>query len=114
MNSVTAGGKTRTLSHHIIDNPHLGITKEEVAYVLDNWTLRGIFTDQDNRQSRVYYAFVPALKKVVRVAVSMDDTMVNTAFADSQATKQFARGNWGYFSSKLQEMETRDVTESSL
>ena len=91
MNSITAGDKTRVLSRHMIDNPHRGVTKAEVAYVLDNWALRGVFTDRDGRQSRV-----------------------NTAFADTQATRQFARGNWSYFPHRLQEMETRDVAESSL
>ena len=85
---ITAGGRTRTVSQHMRNEPHLGVTTRQVEYVLENWVVRGTNTDPHGRQSWIYLAVVPRLGKMVRVAVSIDDETVITAFPDGSATSK--------------------------
>ncbi len=105
--TITAGGKRRYISFHRKTNPHVEVSNQDIAYVLDNWRIRGVATDEQNRQSMAHYAFVPGQGKVVRVAVSMDGKRFITAFIDSDATKYWHQGTQAYFSGKIANMEVR-------
>lgn len=108
--TVVGGGKVRRISQHMLgdlqNNRHSEITRERVAYVLDNWVVRGVYTNPQG-DSRVHYAFVPDLGKVVRVAVSMDDKEIITAFPDTRATKKWQKGELTFFANKLAKLEVR-------
>ena len=111
--TIVAGSKERTLSDHAIQTRRPGITNARIAFVIDNWQLQGIYSDpQTGRDSRVYLAFVPGIDRVVRVAVSMDQTRILSAFPDRNATRNLARGNRDYFADKYRDLEERDDTES--
>ncbi len=111
--TIFAGGKERTLSNHAIQTRRSGITDTRIAFVIDNWQLRGIYSDpQTGRDSRVYLAFVPGVARVVRVALSTDGRRILSAFPDRNATRNLARGNRGYFADKYRDLEERDDTES--
>ena len=88
---------------------HLGITSDRVAYVLDHWIVRGIRTERDGSQSRAYLAFVPGLAGLVRVAVSMDDELIITAFQDRTATNHWNKGNSDYFIRNYEGLEERNA-----
>ena len=111
--TVVAGGKRRRLTQHMLDHlrgsKRKEITRERVAYVLDNWVVRGVYTNPQGL-SRVHYAFVPDLGNVVRVAVSLDGTKIITAFKHSQARAKLLEGDFAYFANqlKLSDMEVRN------
>ena len=105
--TITAGGRTRELAWHAIDKPHSGITAAIMEHVLDNWVIRGIRTDALGRQSMCYLALAPQLGKMVRVAVSMDDNCIITAFPDDAATRHWNQGNLSYFVRHYQDLEER-------
>ena len=88
---------------------HAGITIERIEHVLENWMICGTHTDEEEEQSIVYLAFVPArgLRNMVRVAVSMDDKVVITAFADRKAATNWNHGRFGYFSERYRDLEMR-------
>ena len=89
------------------------MTNARIAYVIDNWQLRGIHPDpQTGQNSRVYFAFVPSIARVVRVAVSMDESRILSAFPDRNATRNLARGNLAYFADRYRNLEERDDAES--
>ena len=83
------------------------ITAERVEYILENWVVRGIHTAIDGTQSWVYFATPPDLGKMVRVAVSIDDERIATAFPDTQANNHWSRGNISYFGRKYRNVEVR-------
>ena len=107
--TITAAGKVRTVSQHMRDFPHSGITAERVEHVLDHWLVRGIRTELDGSQSWCYLAFVYGMDEMVRVAVSMDDETIITAFRDRTATRHWNRGNQDYFIRNYQNLEERDA-----
>lgn len=110
--TIVAGGKVRRISQHMLgdlqNNRHSEITRERVVYVLDNWVVRGVYTNPQG-DSRVHYAFVPDLGNVVRVAVSMDDKEIITAFQNSRARQSLFAGDFAYFTNqmKLRDLEVR-------
>ena len=104
---ITAGGLTRTDTHHLQNDPRPGITARRVQYVLDNWLIRGIYTDSRGTRSWGYLAFVTGLDKMVKVAVSLDDERVVTAFLDRTATGHWNRGNRDYFETHYENLEIR-------
>ena len=106
--TITAGGKRRYISFHRKTNPHAEVSNQDIAYVLDNWTLKGIYTNRDGSDTINYLAFVPTLGKVVCVGVSLDDKLITTAFADRGATRNLNRGNPDYFANRLKDLEVRD------
>ena len=108
--TITAGGRTRAVSHHMRNSTHIGITAERVRYVLENWVIRGIKTDADGRQSLCYWASVPELEKMVRVAVSIDDTAIITAFRDTPATHKWRNSDLSYFERRFRHLEVRDAS----
>ena len=109
-----SGGRIRSVSRHMIDDPHPGVTREVVAEVLDNWTVKGIRTDPAGRQSWSYLAHVQGLGALVRVVVSMDDATIVSAFRDKGATQAWKRGDRSYFERRYQGMEVRDEYQGHL
>ena len=106
---ITSGERTRTLSRHLIEQTHSGITADRIEHVLSSWALRGIRTDSHGLSSLVYLAFVPGLNNMVRVAVTLDDEMIITAFQDAGATRNWLRGNRSYFARQYRDLEERDA-----
>jgi hypothetical protein len=106
---TTAGGRKRRISRHIINNPHPEVDRRDMAYALSRWKLRGLRTDPSGRLSWNYYALVPRLNHVVRVVISLDDTMVVTAFLDQTADGHWKNGNLAYFANRLQLMQERGL-----
>ena len=101
-------------TQHMTDNPHPGITKKMVAHVLDNWNLRGVRTEANGSQSRIYPGFVPRIKNMVRVVASWDDERIISDFQDRNATKQWHEGNRAYFNRYTDLEERDDESESGL
>ena len=108
--TITAEGRTWAVSRHARDDTHIGITEEVIEFVLENWVIRGIKTDADGRQSLCYWAFVFGLEKMVRVAVSMDDSLIVTSFPDQSATRNWNRGDRIYFVRNFRNLEERDAS----
>ena len=106
--TLNAGGRTRTIAQYMLSSPHTGMTRKVVAKVLDDWFVRGIYIDRTGRRSWNYLAYVPELKRVVRVAVSMDDSAIVNAFPDRNATMAWRRGKRAYFEGRFQNLEVRD------
>ncbi len=93
---------------HAIDKMlERGITEVQVAYVLDNWQLRGIDNTPGREPSHVYFAYIPEHTKIMKVAISLDDERIVTTHLDARATKDFQRGTRNYFV-KYQGLEERD------
>ncbi len=111
---ISADGRERTLSRHMLIRPHQGITPRQVEHVLDHWVIRGIKTDQDGTQSRIYLGFVPGEQIMRRVVVSMDNNTIVTAFHDRNATRNWNRGNRDYFADRYTELEERNGTAGPL
>ena len=105
--TITAGGRTRVLVGHALEGKH-GIMDWQIAYVLENWALRGIHTASDGTQSWNYMAYVAQIGKIVIVAVSMDDDKIVTAFASTKMTRRWMRGDRNYFVRYYQRFEERD------
>jgi hypothetical protein len=110
---TTSDGKPRIVSLHLRDSEREEVTYQRLVYVLDNWVVRGVFTDRDGEQSMCYYAFVPDLNHTLRVSVSLDDTKIVNGFVDGQATRKFAEGDWSYFELRLERMEVNAPAEES-
>ena len=106
---MTAGGRTRQLTLHAIDKMReRGITEVQVAYVLDNWQLRGIDNSPGREPTHVYFAFVSEINRAIKVAVSIDDAKIVTVHLDRAATRNFRSGTRRYFVRKYQDLEERD------
>ena len=84
------------------------IAEADVAYVLNNWQLRGVDITLDREPSYVYFAYIPEHAKVLKVAVSIDDERIVTTHFDTRATKDLRRGTRNYFLRKYHDLEERD------
>ena len=110
-NSVTAGGRTLHLTAHADrQREERRITKAQIEHVLNNWILRGVHTEADDRQSIVHFAYVPVHAKLIRVAVSMDGERITTVLPDRTATRNWNNMNTDYFN-RYQNLEERDASE---
>lgn len=106
--TITAGGITRAVSGHMRGMPHPGITAERVRHALENWILRGVRIDVLGDESMCYIGPAPGLREMLRVAVSMDDERIITAFSDQGATRALRRGDDDYFDLEYEDWEKRD------
>ena len=102
--SITAGGKARTTTQHLRNSARPEVTAPRIERVLDGWIMRGI-QEIGGRESMNYMAFVPGIKDLFRVAVSMDDQRIITAFVDRTATRNWNKGNRDYFREKYRQWE---------
>ena len=108
---IIAGGRTRRLTEHLQNAPRPEITAIRVQYVLDNWLIRGIYTDRKGTRSWGYLAFVPGFDKMVKVVVSLDDERIVTAFPERTATGHWNKGNLDYFVSRYENLEIRNEND---
>ena len=107
--TITAGGRTRELTlHAIIRMRQRNITEAQVAYVLDNWQLRGIDNSSEREPSIAHFALLPELDRMLKVAVSIDNAKIATTHFDRVATRNFKGGTRSYFFRKYQNLEERD------
>ena len=106
--TITANGRTRLVSHHMRNKPHPRITAERVAHALENWTLRGVRIDSYGEESMCYIGPAPGIQIMIRVAISMDDEKIITAFTDDRATRALRRGDDSYFDMDYEYWERRD------
>ena len=86
-------------------------TPERVEYVLGNWVVRGVCTDSKGAQSVVHWSYVYGFNRMVRVAVSMDDNTIITAYPDRTAGRHWDRGNLDYFARRCQNVEVNDASQ---
>ena len=107
--TITAGGRTRAVSRHAVRDAHTDITAEIIEFVLNNWVIRGICVDSQNRQGRVHWAFTTEHKEMIRVVVSMNDETIVTAYQDRTATRHWNAGSREYFESRCGNLEERDA-----
>ena len=109
--TLAGGGKVRRITPHLREgmrkDSRREVTLPRVAYVLDNWMIRGV---NIKHQTLNYLAFVPDVSKLIRVAVSLDDKAILSAYADRTATKHWNLGNLAYFTNQLANMEVRNET----
>lgn len=97
------------------------ITEENLVEVLRNWVARGIRYDEPRfneprRASMVYWGWIEyaGAERLMRVAVSMDDRRIASAFTDDTATEKMNRGDIGYFQRNYERWEMRNEAESAL
>lgn len=81
------------------------IEKESIVEVLANWVAKK-FKPEHN--STGYYGLVKGQSKVLMVAVAESESKITTVHPDSTATRNYRRGDYGYFD------ETKNETENSL
>ena len=106
--TITAGGRTRTLTQHARQASHAGITAKRIERVLNDWLIRGQCVDSEGSRTITYWGFVPGLKSMIRVAVSLDDQRIVTAFPDRTAARHWNRGSREYFEGRCNNLEERD------
>ena len=110
--TLTAGGKTRGITAHLQDQapyrPEL--TPERLISVLENWVIRGIYTDKEGIQGIAYLGLVEYRGKLrlMQVGVSMDDQRICTAYLHRRALHNLRTGNRSYFERHFGNLETRD------
>ena len=104
--TITAGGRTRTVSQHM-RKPHRHITVKRVQRVLEHWVVRGVCTDSGGTQSVVHWSYAPRFNRMIRVAVSLDDNTIITAYPDRTAGRHWDRGDLEYFTRRCQDVEVR-------
>ena len=107
-NTITAGGRSRVVSRHLRGRPHARITANGVAHALENWILRGVRIDEHGEESMCYIGPAPGIRGMIRVAISMDDEKIITAFADQRATRALKRGDDDYFDMVYGDWEKRN------
>lgn len=81
------------------------IEKESIIEVLTNWVAKK-FKPEHN--STGYYGIIKGQTQLLMVAVSESESKITTVHPDSTATRNYRRGDYGYFD------ETRKETESPL
>lgn len=121
--TLTAGGVQRDITLHVQRRAEERsyITEENLVEVLHNWVARGIRYDdprynEPRRASMVYWGWIEyaGTERLMRVAVSMDDRRIASAFADDTATEKMNRGDVGYFQRNYEQWEMRNEAESAL
>lgn len=104
--SITAGGCARQLTEHsIVKMRERHISEAHIAYVLDNWVLRGIENRPGREPTYVHFAYVPELERMLKVVISIDDARIVTVHPDRNATKAWRTGRREYFTMKYQDLE---------
>ncbi len=117
--TLTAGGRTRQVTAHLQQQAvsiHDEITLERLASILDNWVVRGIRTDCRGRQSIASLGWVEygSGRRLMRVAVSIDDQRIISAFLDTTATEKLNSGDIEYFQRNYERLEVRDEPDRAL
>ena len=114
--NLTAGGKTREVTAHLqqraTERPEL--TAGRITAVLEHWVIRGIKTGKDGERSIAYLGWIEyqGRRRLMRVAVSMDDQRLPTATLDHLATSKYLKGDMDYFNPNYADLESRNETQS--
>ena len=95
---------------------HNEITLERLTDVLNNWVVRGIRQDRDGRRSIAFLGWIEHRggRRLMRVAISIDDRRIISAFWDRKATGKLNSGDMEYFQRNYDRLEVRDGIEKSL
>ena len=120
--TLTVAGVEREITIHLQQRAEERsyITEENLVEVLHNWVARGIRYEEtrfnEPRLSMVYWGWIEyaGSERLMRVAVSIDDRRIASAFADDTATEKMNRGDIGYFQRNYQRWEMRNEAESAL
>ena len=117
--TLTAGGRTRQVTAHLQQQAasiHTEITLERLREVLENWVIRGTRYDRHGRQSIAFLGWVEfgGDQRLMRVAVSMDDQRIISAFLDTTAAVKLNSGDMGYFQRNYARLEARDEPDRAL
>ena len=121
--TLTAGGVQRDITLHLQQGAEERsyITEENLVEVLRNWVARGIHYDaprlnEPRRPSIVYWGWIKhaGMDRLMRVAVSMDERRIASAFAGDTATEKMNCGDIGYFQRNYEQWEMRNEAESAL
>lgn len=98
------GGKEYEITQHAKERmTERKIEKDSVVEVLANWVAKK-FKPEHN--STGYYGIIKGQTQLLMVAVSESESKITTVHPDSTATRNYRRGDYGYFD------ETRRETES--
>lgn len=106
--TITAAGVTRWLTRHLREEPRPGVTADRIQYVLENWVVRGICTDDNGSVTITYWGFIPGRDLMLRVPVSLDNAEIVSAHFDQWATKRIAEMGRPWFQERCRELEVRD------
>ena len=116
--ALTVGGIRREVTFHLRQQAEKRseITVQNLATVLDNWVVRGVRYDESRRPSVAHFGWVEheGVQRLMRVAVSMDNQRIATAFVDTSATEALHNGDFDYFQRNYEQVEMRDEAESAL
>ena len=115
---LTVGGIQREITFHLRQQAEKRseITVQNLATVLHNWVVRAVRYDESRRPSVVHFGWVEhnGVQRLMRVAVSMDNQRIPTAFVDTSATAALHNGYLDYFQRNYEQVEMRDESESPL
>ncbi len=103
--TITAGGRTFTVTDHVRNDTHPGITAAKIRSVLDNWSIRGDCIDSRGSRTQTHWGFVRGSDRMIRVAVSSDGDRVVAAYPDRTATTHWNRGSRSYFEQRCRDLE---------
>ena len=117
--TLTAGGVERELTAHLrrqAVSMHNEITLERLTDVLNYWVVRGIRHDCHGRQSIAFPGWIEyeGDRRLMRVAVSIDDRRIISAFLDTAATEKLNSGDMEYFQRNYEGLEVRDEPDHAL
>ena len=107
--TITAGGRTRSVTRHARTETHPGITAKRIERALEDWVVRGVCKDKDGILALVHWGFVPGLRRMIKVVVSLDDERIITAYQDRNATNNWKRGDRAYFLERCRSLEERNA-----
>ena len=117
--TLTVGGVQRELTIHLQQQSemvHNEITLERLTDVLNNWVVRGIRQDRDGRRSIAFLGWIEHRggRRLMRVAISIDNRRIISAFLDRKATEKLNSGDMDYFQRNYERVEVRDEPEIAL
>ena len=116
--TLTTAGIERELTAHLQDQAAIRseITVQNLSEVLENWVIRCIKYAEPGRPGRVHFGWVEhkGVQRLMRVAVSMDNQRIATAFVDTSASEALHDGDFDYFQRNYEQVEIRDEPESAL
>ena len=117
--TLTVGGIERELTSHLqeqAETTHNEITLERLTVVLNNWVVRGIRQDRDGRRSIASLGWIEheGGRRLMRMAVSIDDRRIISAFLDKTATEKLNNYDMGYFQRNYERLEMRDESDRAL
>ena len=117
--TLTVAGIEREITSHLqeqAERVHNEVTLERLTGVLNNWVVRGIRQDRDGRRSIAFLGWIEhsGSRRLMRVAVSIDDRRIISAFLDGKAAEKLNSNDIDYFQRHYERLEVRDESQSAL